>query len=160
MKPPSQEDRLARYRLMFEKGSRLALLDALALCAQASVPMPEWVAVEILRVHRDVLIGRAVDLDEELGLAKISDPRGRRRQYVMTMNTFDVWNAIDKARGAGASINDELFEQIGERLGLGLRQVRHGWKACRALAEESGVSVFGDAFAFVLMSRGFAPSAK
>mgnify|MGYP001209085296 CR=1 FL=1 len=132
------DERLQRYERLFAAGRRSALLDALSVCAKAGAPMPQWVVDAYLRIYDDVLHGRRVDLNDEFGFT-LRDPRTRNRRYLIATRGAEVGNAIIAARRGGRPINTELFEEVGEALGLTLRQVRDCWSACRAHLETTGL---------------------
>lgn len=134
------DERLQRYERLFAAGRRSALIDALALCAKAGAPMPQWLAEAYLRIYDDILRGRQVDLNDEFGFT-LRDPRVRNRRYLIATRSAEVGNAILKAHHSGRPINTELLEEVGEGLGLTLRQVRDCWSACRAHLEATGLSV-------------------
>lgn len=140
------DERLQRYERLFAAGRRSALMDALAVCAKADAPMPQWLAEAYLRIYGEVLRGRQVDLNDEFGFT-LRDPRVRRRRYLIATRGAEVGNAIIAAHHSGRPINTELLEEIGERLGLELRQVRDCWSACRKHLEAVGLS-FEDTVTF------------
>lgn len=133
------DERLQRYERLFAAGRRSALMDALAVCAKAGTPMPQWLADAYLRTYDDILRGRQVDLNDEFGFT-LRDPRIRNRRYLIATRGAEVGNAILKAYHGGRPLNTELLEEVGEGLGLTLRQVRDCWSACRAHLEATGLT--------------------
>jgi hypothetical protein len=132
----STDDRLDRYRRLYEADVRTALADAIALCAREGVPLPSWAAVAFLRVQNDVLTGRRdVSWDDELGLSLTKGRRVREARYRIATRAAEVGNAILDAHAQGRAIDRELKAEVAQRLGLSERQIDDCWRAYRRHAE-------------------------
>jgi hypothetical protein len=139
--------RLEYLRSRYAAGVRASLFDAIALCAREGLPMPEWVAVNVLRIQNDIVTGRRkVSYDEEFGLAALKGPRVTRRRYTIETRAAEVGNAILDAHAAGTPIDGALEAAVAEQLELEVRQVRDCWKAYRRYVEHMDADLFVDRF--------------
>lgn len=112
-------DKLAVLHEQFEAGDRLALLEALHVCAGHELTIPEWAATGYMAAYREVIHHRAKNWDEVFGrpypgkhLASL-----RRRRKLSPV----VWTRIRELRqGANPPVIDEaLFERVGAEFEIG-----------------------------------------
>lgn len=102
----------------FCAGKKLALFQAIRLCAAHGLAMPEWVAAGFIAGFDRVATLKARSWDEAFGqpLRKglhLADARIRRRRGPA------VFLEVERLRAAGADVDDQLFEQVGRDLGVG-----------------------------------------
>lgn len=113
-----QAQKLESWRTYFEAGDRVALFSALRTCAKHNIPMPEWVSRAFISGYDKVINGDVASWDEAFGAPY---PKGvhlsRIRQARLKRSA--VWMEVAEERKLGSSINRELFERVGKKLGLG-----------------------------------------
>lgn len=105
-------------RVRYESGDDLSLLDAIFKCAMSSICMPNWVELAYIKRYRNILHFKAKTLDEAFGKpfkkgVNLNALRKRNEKAV------GVWLEIRNASKMGESIDDELFEKIGEKFNIG-----------------------------------------
>lgn len=120
--PLSPAVELEAKRQGFGEGNKLALVDAIRICAKHDLPLPAWVSREFLFAYDCVLNLEIATWDDVLGT-----PRQVAKHLVKKKKEqFDsarVLLALMQARQVGRSISGVLFEEIGERYGLGKTRV-------------------------------------
>ena len=94
---------LARWHVLYQeqcdKGeARLALINALALCAESGVPLPDWVAWDI-RDAANLLLSQGTPLDESLHVGRVeknskTQNRLLHEQHAMSVR-FEVLSLVD-----------------------------------------------------------------
>ncbi len=111
-------ERIAEERKNFDGGEKMALLAAIRDCACYDLPMPEWVSRAFIRAYDQVLSCRSDSWDEVFGRPyKKGAHLSRMRQA--RINRGAVWLEVKRAVQRGESINTDLFERIGARIGIG-----------------------------------------
>lgn len=110
---------LEQLRARRESGEQYALTYAVRVCAGHSLPMPEWVARAYIEAFDTIDSRRAGSWEAVFGPAI---PKGRhlaalRKEH---LHSIAVWNAVLARHERGEPIDDSLFAEIGEKLGLGL----------------------------------------
>jgi len=123
---------MEELHLRFEAGNKNALIQAIRRCGQQQMVMPEWVVDAFFRATNKWYQMDIKSLDKAIGVAwpkgkSIAAAKKRRRLQ------FAVLNAVSKAKSEGCAVDDQLFEQIGRRLGLGKTLVKEYYKSARAL---------------------------
>ena len=127
------------YRVLYERGLRTALPDAIAFCAREGLVMPQWVAVAFLRIQNDIITGRRdVSWDMEFGLPETKGRRVREARYRIATRAAEVGNAILDAHAGGRPIDRELKHHVAGQLGLSERQVDDCWRAYKRYVEQFG----------------------
>lgn len=114
---------MQEYRQHFEAGDKNALLQAIRFCFAQEIVAPEWVVNAFFRATNRWYsmdckeLGEAFDLAWPKG-ANLNALKKRRRLK------FHVLNEVNAARNGGRPVDDELFEEIGKRHGLGKTLVK------------------------------------
>lgn len=108
-------------RSRFEQGDRVALLDAVHVCAIHRLVMPAWVAENYLDAYRAVITGKAKSWDEVFSRPY---PKGVHinRLQKERKNRWRVYSEVSRLRASGESLDEALLEKVGRRLGLGKTQ--------------------------------------
>ncbi|HEX5127460.1 MAG TPA: hypothetical protein VFW00_12020 [Rhodocyclaceae bacterium] len=113
---------LEQQEKLFKQGEKFALMQALCICAQRDLPMPDWVsraylaayyAVVNVRIEQnswDAVFGTPYPKNSTLSALR------KRRHF-----KFRVFNEILNIRKTdpGTPIDAVLFERVGEKFGLG-----------------------------------------
>jgi hypothetical protein len=111
-------ERLEQERLHFEAGNKMSLLAAIRICANHDLVMPEWVALAFIAGYDKVLNCRANSWDAVFG-----NPYSKGKHLAAMRKKRElspaVWLAVNDARNQGATVDENLFEQVGKELGLG-----------------------------------------
>lgn len=118
---------LATEQKAFADGDKRAAMHAVYLCCSHDLPIPDWAAKAFITGYQKVLGCNVATWDEAFGPPfrkgfRIHDARKRREQWPQIGPA--VVKAILEDR---MPIDPGLFEQVGERLGIGARQVRDTW---------------------------------
>lgn len=102
------------------KGNRMALMRAINLCARHELVMPQWVATAYMKACQDVCHYRAGSWDQVFGKPHRSGLHldNARQQVHLRWKVLASAKNITKAE-PDISIDDGLFERIGDELGIG-----------------------------------------
>jgi hypothetical protein len=136
--PPELEAAmLEELRLRFEAGDGNALIRAIRLTFNQERPAPEWVVAAFFRATNRWYAMQVKSLDEALGVGwqkgkNLSAAKKRRALR------FAVYNELRRTVHANPErpIDDELFEKIGGRLGIGKTLVKDYYRSARDLIEQ------------------------
>jgi hypothetical protein len=114
-------DLTARFNDLFEEfqqGNREALIDALSLCGSYEVVPPSWVVIEAGRCAGIYLLAYTRTLDEAF---QVSRPKGAKLEGIRNrvLNYEEVHIHVANAKKEGRAVDMILFEEIGDRLGIG-----------------------------------------
>jgi hypothetical protein len=125
---------LDEHRARFERGHKAELLYAIRLCLDQRVVAPEWVVDAFARAMRKWGSFDVRTLDEAFG---VEWPKGKsiaaaRKRWRLALAAR---LAVSEARRAGRAVDDELFEEIGRRLGVGKTLVKEYLATARAVVE-------------------------
>jgi len=125
---------LDEYREHFERGNKNALIQAIRFCFNQEIVAPEWVVAEFFRATNRWYNMECKELGEAFGVAW---PKGANLNALEKRRRlkFAVLNAVNDARAQGRAIDDLLFEEIGQNLGLGKTLVKEYLQAARAQIE-------------------------
>jgi hypothetical protein len=109
-----EQNRLFKATL---EGDRRAVLDMVFLCAGDGRPIPEWARGELLNLETEVRCGRVKSWDDVFGrpVKKGAQLGAIRRRHELR---HKVWFAVHKRLEAGSSIEPDLFDAVGEELGI------------------------------------------
>jgi hypothetical protein len=94
-----------------------AVLQAIFICLQRDLPIPDWASGEFRRAYAKGSHGQLKSWDEVFGRPRTADQYRRWWQRVSVPQK--VWGAVAEAKGRKVPIDDKLFEKIGRDLGLG-----------------------------------------
>jgi hypothetical protein len=112
----------------FRSGNRLALFEALTLCARFQAVIPEWAADAILDGEKALESGVCKDFNQLFG-DNLPNQRARRREARIQANIGLVAGMLMKYRCDGGSLNaEEAFGEIAEKTGLPRREVEEIYK--------------------------------
>ena len=108
---------IEKERARFDAGDNMALLAAIRKCANHGLVMPEWVSLAFIRNYDAVLSLRMRSWDDAFGRPyrkgmDLKAARFRREKR------FHVWMEVNRRHLAGEAIDDQLFEAVGEALGM------------------------------------------
>lgn len=123
---------LDAYRKAFEGGDANALIQAIRICFVFEEVAPQWVAAAFLSATNKWYALEVKELGEAFG---VTFPKGahltalRKQQRLR----WAVIKAIEDAEKSGRAIDEELFEQIGEKLHIGKTAVKQYYKSAREL---------------------------
>jgi len=125
---------LKAARASYDSGDKLALLRAVSLCAQHSLVMPDWLAVQFLARYRKVTRVRVGSWDEAFGRpfkkgTHISQARLRLEKR------FLVHNRIRTLHADGRSINEDLFDEVATELGVSRTVCKELWAEAQGLLD-------------------------
>jgi hypothetical protein len=123
-------DFIEAQRLLFEGGDKMALMAAIRRCANCEMVLPPWVARAFIASYDQVLWCRTDSWDVAFGSpykkgTKLPE-RKRRRELGPA-----VYLAVEKAIAAGRATDDNLFDEVGEKLGIGktlASELYYGWR--------------------------------
>lgn len=112
------EDQIELERKRFEMGDRAALLDAIRLCADHRVVMPDWVVQAFNLGHDKVRHFRTKSWDDAFGRPH---PKGVHlaAQRKKRVKSRAVWFAVRAMHHEGASIDESTFAKVGRMFNLG-----------------------------------------
>ncbi|MGY6517378.1 MAG: hypothetical protein ACXIUZ_01560 [Lysobacteraceae bacterium] len=125
------EAELAEEHARFEAGDRTALMGAIRVCANHDMVLPEWVSTAFIRSYDQVLTRKVASWDEALGRPL---PKGKHLAAARKKRNKApaVWLEINRLHAAGRGIDDELFSEVGHKLGLGRTLVAEYYAAMKA----------------------------
>jgi hypothetical protein len=140
--PPDLEAAmLEELRLLFEAGDGNALIRAIRFTFNQERPAPEWVAAAFFRATNRWYAMQVKSLDEALGVAW---PKGKSIAAAKKRRAlrFAVYNEIRQTLSMKpeTTIDDELFEEIGGRLGIGKTLVKNFYRSARDLVEQPTIA--------------------
>jgi len=101
------------YRDRLKNGDESAVVDAMVYACKERVPLPDWLAQEILdRVTRTYQT--EATLHESFGLSKILPERGKKAVNARKKRKqrFKLWFAVHDAMNNGARSLDEALRQV------------------------------------------------
>ena len=112
----------------FASGDRYALATALRICANRALPMPAWVAAAYIKGYDAVNCLSATSWDVLFGPVI---PKGKQLESLRrrSENWGAVWHEVQRRHAAGESIDDELFEDIGQKLGIGATTAKEWYRS-------------------------------
>lgn len=113
------EHPLDTLRLRYEDGDQGALLDAIALCADNGLPLPQWCASAFCAAYMRVKNYKLRSWDEAFGKphpARAQLPAAEQRHRLM----YPVWKRVTQLHvRKNKPIDGELFEVVGEEFHIG-----------------------------------------
>ncbi len=136
---------LDELRKKFEAGEKYALMLALRKCANHDLPMPDWVSRAYIRAFDTVHNYRAKSWDAVFGAplpkgAQLAALRKKRLKSIQVWNEVQSrlsarqrWNETESRYKSAVPIDDALFEQIGQKLGLGLTITKKYYAHAKAI---------------------------
>lgn len=99
-----------------------ALLQALFLYLYLKKPIPEWVRIGFIRAHDKGYRAKISSWDKVFGRPRTP---GQWKRWLHHLSIYpDVWELVAEAKSRGVAIDDLLFEEIGERFGIGKTLVK------------------------------------
>lgn len=112
---------LLEEKARFEAGDKNALLGAIRICANHDLVMPDWVARAFIRAYDKVLRHQVATWDDAFGRPL---PKGKHLSAARKKREKSpaVWLEVRHMVEAGWPIDEGLFEQVGNKLGLGKTQ--------------------------------------
>jgi hypothetical protein len=119
----------------FIAGDGRALLEAVALSLACRMPAPEWVIEAFFSIWEDALDGKIARWDEIFG--RPWGP-GTRKAAAGSFDEIRVWFRVDELAKQGRSITNDLFEEIGNELGLSRSKVSRLYYARNKTLKEIG----------------------
>jgi hypothetical protein len=117
-------------RICYEQGDKFALLAAMRECAIHSMVMPDWLARGFISAYDSVGCCEVGSWDEAFGIPY------RKGAHLLRMrqdriNLFRVARRINERHKQGASLNRELFEEVGKELGVGRTKAEELWRRAK-----------------------------
>lgn len=108
-------------------GDRAALLVAIAVCLETRSVAPQWVVKAYLDAINKWFSMEVKNLGDAFGVAM---PKGKHLNAMKKRLKLKpaVFDAVLDASNRGRAIDDELFEEIGGKLGLGKTLVKQYYK--------------------------------
>ncbi|HTE41650.1 MAG TPA: hypothetical protein VK629_12515 [Steroidobacteraceae bacterium] len=104
---------LATYAKCYAGGDKEYLMSGIMLCVEAGYALPDWVRQGLEDGHRAIKVGKAKSWDLVFGKAKPVASRNRKWK-VANQVKLGVLNA----KHDGRAIDDGLFDEIGESIGV------------------------------------------
>lgn len=118
-------ERLKELELLFDKGNKQSLMDAIYICASCGLPMPGWVALQYSKAWADIVVfAKHKSWDNVFGLpypkgGHINSIRKERRLKIK------VFSRIEDLVADGMKIDESLFNSVGKEFAI-----------CKTLASE------------------------
>ena len=106
----------------FESGDPLALLEAVGVCGRGHVTMPEWVVAAWHKAWHKWLNYEVKELGEAFGIAWPNKKHLEAAQQKKRL-AFVVNAEVERLHKSGRKIDQELYEEIGGRFGIGKTRV-------------------------------------
>lgn len=104
----------------FKKGDQWVLMQAIRVCANHDMPLPEWASRAYIRAYDSVNWARAKSWDEVFGrpYPKGTNMKATRKRRI---GTFQVWNRVREIQRQepDTPISEALFERVGKEFNLG-----------------------------------------
>jgi hypothetical protein len=104
-------------RLEFEAGDDRVLLKAINWCCLHNIPLPEWAAAAFVERYRRGHLGEIRSWDEVFGHPTRYGTMGRIKREVEQGHA--VLEEVERVKNEGRPLDDEEFNAIGKRLGVG-----------------------------------------
>lgn len=112
----------------YHAGDKMALMHAIAHGAMFDMALPDWAADAYMRSYRDVMQWRVGSWDDVFGNPV---PKGKRLAKLREHHIMwpKVTGAIKEILDADpcTPIDDQLFERVGDELGVGKTLVKKVW---------------------------------
>lgn len=110
----------------YSAGDQSALMRMIVFSALSKLPIPNWAADVLTGAHGFAVWDEIGSWDEVFGKPNgkafaFKPGRRTKRRSVMQREArkYEVWNEILLASQEGRSIDDNLFDEIGRKLGVG-----------------------------------------
>lgn len=103
---------LKKEQKRFENGSDRALMDAIACCAWAAIPLPDWAAIAFWERHLKVVNFEAKTWDQAFGQPHKKNVNVKARRKTDELSVL-VWRAV---QSSNAAIDEQLFAEVGKAL--------------------------------------------
>jgi hypothetical protein len=120
----------------FRNGDRMALAHAIAICASASPrrALPKWAALAFVAGYSGIIHYRSDSWESIFGPAR---PKGQHLAALRkeSQKSLEVWSEIQLRHEAGTPIDDELFEAVGKKNGIGKTVVKEYFAAAKLAIE-------------------------
>jgi hypothetical protein len=109
---------LDEMRARFERGDGTALFSAIRFCANQELIFPEWVAAGFFAATNRWYTLECKTLDEAFG---VKWPKGLHLAAARKRRRLEgaVWLEVTRRRNQDASVNNELFRDVGKAHGIG-----------------------------------------
>lgn len=111
--------RLLECRERFRAGEKFALMQALRICANHDLPMPEWLSIAYISAFDKILNHKSKSWDEVLGPAI---PKGKHLASLRKERQFGLSVALEvrcRHKQQGLNIDPEMFEAVGKKFNIG-----------------------------------------
>ncbi|MFA7606253.1 MAG: hypothetical protein WCY08_06685 [Rhodocyclaceae bacterium] len=117
-------EELEARRKLYEAGDKLALFEALVICAYFQAVMPEWMADVLIESERRYECGDVACIGDMFG--KPTESKAQRKAAARYREIEgDVLHLLRQWRTRGGTFNaEECFDQIKDDLGCGRRDVQ------------------------------------
>lgn len=112
-------ERIEALREQYDAGDRVALLEAVHLCAWHELVLPEWAALKFMAAYREAAHARAASWDDVFGKpwpGKHLASLRRRRELILPVRARirELLQHRDPP-----PLDEELFESVGKEFGIG-----------------------------------------
>jgi hypothetical protein len=112
----------------FHSGRRLALLEAIQICARSQAVMPDWIVDGLTKIDEELHSGRTKDVNDAFGYEPCAAPR-RRHNWLVLKHAPDVIARLVRDRLRRGSLSADIaFSSVAEELGIGRRIVESIYK--------------------------------
>jgi len=106
------------FERRFNNGDKLNLLHALSTCLTHELTMPDWVKKSFIEAHKKIVTLEVNKLEDVFGSTKQKGKHAaaiRKKMKLSKLVFFEVGVAVRD----GKAVDIALFEEIGNKLGLG-----------------------------------------
>lgn len=112
---------LARLRREYGSGEPRALLTALAIVLHEGRKVPRWISEPMANAAWRVVNYQARTLDDALRLKATKGYASLKRVHSVGK---DAYSLVRRAEDEGRALTDDLFNEVGDRLGIGKNTAR------------------------------------
>jgi len=120
----------------YRDGDRMALAHAIAVCLKLGRAPPKWAADAYVAGYLDVMNYRADSWDHVFGP---TTPKGKHVAVLRKQRriSFKVWSEVQQRHEAGAPLDDQLYEAVGQENGIGKTAVKEYFAAQKQAFERA-----------------------
>lgn len=117
-------------------GDKTALAHTIAICAKHGVALPNWASDAYVTGYRNIANFHSKTWDSIFGTPV---PKGKQLSALRKrrQKAFLIWNEIQYLHERGRSIDNDLFDEIGEKFGVGATVAKEYYYAEQLVAEHA-----------------------
>lgn len=125
---------LEPYRKRHDEGDALALFDAIKVCGENRIILPDWLVAQFGNAYGRVIRFEVDSLDKAFGRPI---PKGKHLNALRKKRklAWRVFSAVERQHGEGAALDEGTFASVGASLSIGSTLAKEYYYEFKAFVE-------------------------